>query len=117
MEDIVREKLLMAGVDMEDAMERFLGNENLLLKFLKKFPDDSNYEYFKKSMAEKNYDEAFKAVHTLKGLCGNLSLNNLYETVSREVELLRSENTDEAEEFMPVVVREYEKVFEILKTI
>lgn len=113
----MREKLLMAGIDMEDAMGRFLGNENLLLKFLKKFPDDSNYEYFKKSMSEKKYDEAFKAAHALKGLCGNLSLKNLYETVSREVEMLRSENYQEAEELMPDVVSEYEKVLEILKTI
>lgn len=117
MEAVTREQLLKAGVDIEGAMERFLGNEQLLLKFLKMFPNDSSYELFKKSMKEKSYEEAFKASHALKGLCGNLSLNRLYEVVSREVELLRNGSNQEAEKLVPDVVKEYEKVLEILENI
>lgn len=117
MEADIKEKLLKAGVDVEDALKRFLGNETLLFKFLKMFSVDENYELFRKSMEEKKYEDAFKAAHALKGLCGNLSLNSLCEVISSEVELLRNGRNEEAENFMPDVVKEYNKILEVLKDI
>lgn len=117
MEESRREKLLQAGVNIESAMERFIGNEELLVRFLKKFPDDPNYGQLKDAMSSKNYQDAFTAAHTMKGLCGNLSLNDLFEIVSRETECLRHGQHDEAEEIFPELTAEYEKVVAILETI
>jgi len=114
MEESREMKLKEAGVDIKTAMNRFMGNEALLMRFLKKFDQDPNYELFKKCMEEKQYDEAFKAAHTLKGLCGNLSLSGMFDVVSREVEALRAKEYQKAEGILPEVVEEYERVVKIL---
>ena len=37
------ESLTDAGIDVNSAIERFMGNESLFERFLKKFLEDSNY--------------------------------------------------------------------------
>lgn len=117
MEESRREKLLQAGVNIETAMERFMGNEELLIRFLKKFSEDPTYGQLKEAMSAKNYKDAFTAAHTMKGLCGNLSLSHLFELVSKETECLRHEQYGEAEEIFPELTAEYEKVVAVLETI
>lgn len=117
MEESRKEKLIAAGVDLESAMERFMGNEDLLVRFLKKFSQDPNFEMLKTAMAEQRYEDAFKAAHILKGLCGNLSLNALFEGISEEVECLRHEKYAEAEEKLPALVAKYTETVEALNLI
>lgn len=117
MEAVLREKLLDAGVNIETAMERFMNNEQLLERFLKKFPQDPNYEAMLTAVAEKRYEDAFKAAHSLKGVCGNLSLVSLYDNVCMVVELLRNGKGEEIETALPSVKAEYERVVAILETI
>ena len=38
-----RQRLVEAGIDVDSALDRFMGNEKLLDKFLGKFPADQNY--------------------------------------------------------------------------
>lgn len=117
MDDETRAKLVEAGVDVKSALDRFMGRDDLLLRFLKKFGEDPNYEILKNSMAEKKYEEAFKAAHSLKGVCGNLSMVNLFQTISKEVEFLRGQQYEEAEKLFPRVVEEYDKSVGILRTL
>ena len=70
--------LLEAGVDLDRTMERFMNNEGLYLKFLKRFPEDPNFAQMKENIAGGQYEEAFKNAHTLKGLSGNLGLESFY---------------------------------------
>lgn len=117
MEEIRREKLIEAGVNVETAMERFMGNEELLVRFLKKFLQDNNYELLKDAMEEKRYKDAFTAAHTLKGLCGNLSLVSLFDIVDKELEFLRNDHYEEAEQVHPDLVKEYERIIPILEAL
>ena len=111
MEDSRKETLLRAGVNLDEALERFMGNEELLLRFLKKFTNDPSYQSLSKAMNEENYKEAVEAAHALKGVCGNLSISRLFELVCKEVELLRGGNGgEEAKQCYLEVVAEYEKV-------
>ncbi len=117
MEESRRERLLQAGVDIESALDRFMGKEELLVRFLKKFPADPNFERLQEAMARKDYQDAFKAAHTIKGVCGNLSLTTLFEVASRETELLRSGQYPEAEAVFPELSEVYEKVVSILNSL
>jgi len=117
MDDLIKGKLKAANVDLESAMDRFLGNEDLLLRFLREFPEDENYGIFRKAMDEKRYQDAFKAAHTFKGVCGNLSLVGLFDVMSREVECLRSGDYGEAMAMYPEIMKEYDKTAEILRTL
>lgn len=98
------------GVNIEEAMDRFVDNEELLMLFIGKFAHDPSYESFKSAMEERRYDDAFKSLHSLKGVCGNLSITKLFDAVCKEVEYLRDKNYQEAENWYPEVVKEYERV-------
>ncbi len=117
MEDSKKNKLLEANVNLEVALNRFLGNYDLLIRMLKKFPADENFAEMEKAILEERYEDAFKSAHALKGLCGNLALDSMFNIVSDEVELLRTGNKKEAEETLAKVKSEYERVSGIIESI
>lgn len=114
MDEELRQKLIEAGVDVDSGMERFMGNKDLLMRFLRKFPGDDNYHNIVSGLDSGDYETAFRAAHTLKGLCGNLSLTKLQEVVSEETELLRAEKWEEAKAFLPQVTEVYENTLKKL---
>ena len=66
------------GVAYDEAKTRFMNNENVLLKFLKKFVNNTNYQALKDEIEADDKENALLHSHTLKGNCGNLSLTALY---------------------------------------
>lgn len=76
------------GGDYFDVLER-LRNEQLIRKFVLKFSDDKNFEILCKSLNEGDKEEAFRAAHTIKGVCQNLSFTRLEESSSMITEALR----------------------------
>ena len=86
-----KEILTAAGIQADEALERLMGSEALLERFLKKFLQDKSYEELVSAIEGQELERAFRAAHTLKGVCGNLSLNRLGDLVKEQVELLRVE--------------------------
>ena len=43
MEHVMLTKLREAGCDMDGTLERFMNNEMLCMKFLRKFPEDTTF--------------------------------------------------------------------------
>ena len=72
----------------EDAMER-LQNEMFVVKFLRMLPRDGSMMLLEKAMADGRANDAFRAVHTLKGIALNLSLTKLAAACSQLTEALR----------------------------
>ena len=72
----------------EDALSRLM-NDTLIEKFLKKFLNDDSYNSLSVSIENRDYHEAFKAAHTLKGVSLNLSLSRLSASASEITEYLR----------------------------
>ena len=71
----LKQKLKENGADVEGTLHRFMGNDALFLKFILKFKDDKNYAALKDALDQRNYEEAFKAAHTLKGVIGIIEEN------------------------------------------
>lgn len=113
--DAMLAKLREAGVDVDGALERFLGNTDLFHKFLIKFLDDSNMKKLRAAMAAGNVTDAFSAAHTLKGVCGNLSLIKLQKIVSEQTELLRKKDMAGAAKMMPEILDEYNHISTIIR--
>ena len=84
----IRECYDTIGADFEDV----LGSESLIQRFALKFIDDGSYNELTEALAEKNAERAFRAAHTLKGICLNLGLKNLYTVSSELTEKLRGES-------------------------
>jgi len=95
MDQEFRKQLIENGADVETTIKRFMGNEELYIKFLMKFQNDKNYANIQEHLAAKQYEAAFNDAHTLKGVSANLGLNSVYECVSKLVELLRGKQPEE----------------------
>ena len=67
----VKECYEQMGADYEGVLGR-LRSEVLIKKFAKKFLDDGSFRSLKDNLVQKNGEEAFRAAHTLKGVCQNL---------------------------------------------
>lgn len=115
MDETRKNQLQEAGINVEDALGRFMGNGSLLEKFLIKFLDDQSYGQLKEAIAAGDRDTQLRAAHTLKGVCGNLSMVGLYELFTRQVELMRADRWEEAEAMMPEIARIYEHVTAVIR--
>ena len=104
------ERLTAAGIDTAGALERMMGNEALLERFLKRFLDDANYETLRKAIAAGDREAALTAAHTLKGLCGNLSMTVLFDLFTRQVAAFRAGDWDGAAAMMGEISAAYDQV-------
>ena len=83
------------GGDYDDVMGR-LRTERMITKFVLKFLDDKSCDTLMDAVARKDAEEAFRAAHTIKGICQNLSFNRLYGPSHELAECLRGGSWDEA---------------------
>lgn len=77
------------GMNVDNTVKRFMGNEGLYLKFLNKYQADQSVANIQKYISEQNAEEAFKSAHTLKGVAANLGLDPIAQYASDIVELFR----------------------------
>lgn len=94
------------GGDYEGVTARLRG-ERLVKKFVLKFLSDQSYQLFCDAMAQKNYEEAFRAAHTIKGVCQNLGFTALLESSSQMSDALRSGWTPRADELVGQLGKDY----------
>lgn len=93
----LKECYTAAGADYEDVMRRFMKEERVD-RFLTMFLRDQSFALLCASMEQKQYEEAFRAVHTLKGICMNLSLCALLDACVELTENLRAGKPDDQTE-------------------
>ena len=76
-----------------------------------------NYLQLKQALENKNYEDAFRSAHTLKGVCQNLSFDRLYEVSNELTELLRDRTGEKPgiPEAMEKVTEVYEMTIEEIK--
>lgn len=68
-----------------------LPSPRLVSKFLGKFLEDPSFETLCAQLQAGNRPEAFRAAHTLKGVCANLSFSRLLVSATALTEVLRQE--------------------------
>ncbi len=96
------------GADYADAKRRLV-SDDLVARFAMKFLDDQSFANLEQGMADRDVKTAFMAAHTLKGVCSNLGLTNLYEPSSALTEVLRAGTFDGADELFEQTAAEYKK--------
>lgn len=109
-----KELLEKNGFDVDGTMRRFLNNEALYLKCLKKFLDDTSYEEFKDAYAQGNCNDAFKSAHTMKGFVSNLGMDELYHLLIPMVDKLRVQDMQIDDE-MKQLDTIYQKTYRIIE--
>ena len=94
------------GGDYQEVLGR-LYSEALVRKFVGKFLADQSFQLLEDSLKAENYEDAFRAAHTLKGVCQNLSFTRLYQSSHEITEALRTKNFDLADQLLPSVEADY----------
>ncbi len=112
----MRECYEAIGGNYEDVLGR-LRSEALIQRFTLKFLEDPSYLQLKQALENKNYEDAFRSAHTLKGICQNLSFDRLYEVSHELTELLRDRTGEQPgiPEAMEKVTEVYEMTIEGIK--
>ncbi len=77
-------KFREAGINYEEALERFDGDEELLCIFMDKFRRDTSFLNLTEALKKKDMEEMYRAVHTLKGISSQIGLAALFD-VSAEM--------------------------------
>lgn len=83
------DKLRAYGADMDGAMNRLLGDEDLYAVCFGYFIDDPAFEALGEALDAGDCSAAFEAAHCLKGVAGNLGLTRIYQLSGQLVEPLR----------------------------
>ena len=94
------------GADYGDVFGR-LRSERLIQKFVLKFLDDKSYELLCSSLESGNNEDAFRAAHTIKGMCQNLGFSVLARSSSALTEALRNGPAPEAGQLFEQVKADY----------
>ncbi len=111
----VKEFYQITEGNYESVMKR-IPSEAIVLRFINKFPEDKSYSILTQAMAEGVREDAFRAAHTLKGVCLNLAFDKLAASADRLTECLRHEwHPEEANELYREFAAEYETVVENIR--
>ena len=105
----------IAEINYEEGLRRFSSNEALYKKFLLKFSEDTSLDDAKAALESDDSDAFFKAIHTLKGISGNLSITGLYNASCSLVDAIRADDQAAFAELFEKVKREHRKIVDILK--
>lgn len=110
-------KLTEAGFDIEDAMGRLGGDKSLFERLLKMMLDNTSYDEMLAAFDANDVHAAFEAAHALKGVSGNMSMKNVYESIVPLVEKLRADDLEGARPLLQPVKDSYEKALAAIREV
>ncbi|MCI8875417.1 MAG: Hpt domain-containing protein [Lachnospiraceae bacterium] len=110
----LKEFYARVGGNYDSIMGRLMKEERIK-KYVFKFLDDTTFETLCKTMEENDIEEAFRAAHTMKGLCQNLDLLTLFNSSHDMAEALRHGKADNADDILEQVKKDYEITFAAIK--
>ena len=107
--------LMDAGIDAESALNRMMGSEALLERLFRRFLEDGNFSALSAAIEAGDREGALTASHTLKGMCGNLSMDELYGLISRQTEFFREGNFQKGADMLKEISAVYYKIKEAIE--
>ncbi len=103
--------------DYGEILDRMIGKEELLIKFLKKYTTDRSFEGLKNAVPTKDSEQIFRAAHTLKGVASNLGLRPIVEVITPLVESARKGNIDGVDDDFEKINKAHNDIIDMINTI
>lgn len=116
---IFLEKLNAVGVNTEKAIERFMGNTDLFLRFIQRLPESMDFAKMNEALLNEDEESFYMQVHTLKGTAGNLGVENVCECAQAllvEFRASQFKNRKKLTELLKEAETESEKLSELLSS-
>lgn len=111
----VKECYEMFGGDYDEILH-LLASDERILKYLLKFKEDQCMDGLTLALKEKRYEDAFRYVHTLKGVSSNLRMKKLEVSSSDLTEVLRRHET-EVDDLYEKVKQDYEMTIQAIDSL
>lgn len=112
----IQECYAQMGADYNEVFRR-LYNEAMIRKFVRLFPKDDSFHNLEAALKEQNVKEAFRAAHTLKGVCQNLGFSNLYVPTYTLTETLRAGQLEGTQEQFAKVAEQYQCTMDAIRAL
>ncbi|MBD5539000.1 MAG: Hpt domain-containing protein [Desulfovibrio sp.] len=110
-----KERLKAAGINVDGALERFMGNEAMLERFLGRFLEEKSYAALAGAVAADDAAGAAAAVHTLKSVCGSLGCDRMQQLALAQEAKMRADDWPGAKAMMPELAEEYDRICAALR--
>ena len=110
----IRECYNVFGGDFDGVMKRLI-DENRVERFALKFLDESSMKQLRISLIEDDQEGAFRAAHTIKGICQNLGFTHLRNSSGALTEYLREGLNGNWQELLHQTEMDYREVIDALK--
>ena len=112
----IQECYAIMGGNYDEVVGRLRTDERVQ-KFLMLFMKDTSFQDLQHGIETGNVEEAFRAAHTLKGVCGNLSISRLGESSTALCEYLRENRVidDKVQSMLKTVDADYELTISSIK--
>lgn len=109
MNDDLFDRLEDMGAEVEDTLERLMGDKELYIDYLKKLVESQDIVELREAVDAKDYERAMRAVHTLKGVALNLGLLPLVDVCMDMLLEFRSGNNEAAIENIDAVENSFKE--------
>lgn len=109
----IEECYIKMGANYQDVIKRLL-SVSMIEKYALKFREDTSFQELEKALNDKQVEIAFRAAHTLKGVCMNLGFDHLYKPSFEITESLRAGNLELALQQFDAVKEQYTKTIDAL---
>lgn len=110
MEADKKTRLAQAGVNLDSAMQRFMGNEKMVEKYLDRFLNEKSYQELMTALGSDDKEGAARAAHTLKSVCGTLGFEKMQAQVIAQESAIRNGQWEEAVKMIPEIEEEYKHI-------
>ena len=104
-----------------ERVKNLLQMDKLIARFIVKLPNDTSFEKLLSAWSAGDRQGMFEGAHALKGVCGNLGLDELAAAASRVTEEFRPGNTptlsrEELDAHMQQLRDRYEQTVETIRS-
>lgn len=111
-----KESLVTGGINVDEALNRFMGNEAMLEKYLNRFLNEKSFAALAAGIEADDREAAQAAAHTLKSVCGTIGCEAMHQLVIAQESAMRSGDWPKALAMMPEIQAEYDRICETIKT-
>lgn len=113
----IKLQLIEAGVEINEALSRFMESDELYFKFLKMFINDNSFDNMKEALSSGDIKKAYSHAHTLKGVASNLSFNRFIDCLLPIHNSLKDGVNKDYTEEINSLNKEYAELVTIIKEI
>ena len=110
---ILEEFYARIGGNYQETLRR-LPSEKMVRRFVGKYAADPSYQELEAALAKKDWEAAFRAAHTLKGVAQKLGFDSLHRVAAELTEALRGNKALEDWSLWQAVIPVQEKILKAI---